>query len=145
MELSCKCEYVLLALLELGVNYAAGQPVQMRQIAQKQSIPHRYLEQLLGILRSSGLVHSHRGVKGGYSLSRDPRSITVLDVIRCVEGFSVTETPHKSPPKNLECSVIQDIWDEARKAAGSILDSYTLQDLVDKRNERQSHNLMYYI
>lgn len=91
MELSCKTEYTLLALLELTGDYNEGdynegEPLQIRQIAIQQNIPDRYLEQLLATLRRGNLVRSQRGSKGGYLLAREPWPITLLDVINCLDG-----------------------------------------------------------
>jgi Rrf2 family protein len=60
VELSCKSEYAILALLELAAQYAIGEPLQIRQIATQQQIPDRYLEQLLATLRRAGLVRSQQ-------------------------------------------------------------------------------------
>lgn len=143
MELSTKSEYALLALLELAAHYSTGDPLQIRQIAAEQSIPDRYLEQLLAILRRSGLVRSQRGAKGGYLLSREPWKITLLDILTCVEGFDTTvpTSATKSPAE----AVIHDVWQEARQAANSVLCSYTLQDLADQRDAKRQLNFMYYI
>ena len=87
MELSCKSEYAILALIELAVKYQLAEPLQIKQIATKQNIPDRYLEQLLATLRRGGLVKSQRGSKGGYFLTREPRKITVFEVLVCLEGL----------------------------------------------------------
>ena len=81
VELSCKSEYALLALIELATHYSSGEPLQIRQIAAQQNIPDRYLEQLLATLRRYGLVRSQRGAKGGYLLAREPWKITLLEVV----------------------------------------------------------------
>src|SRR5918998_936906 len=86
VELSCKSEYAILALLELADCYDEGEPLQIRQIAAQQNIPDRYLEQLLATMRRCGLIRSQRGAKGGYILAREPWKITLLDVINCLEG-----------------------------------------------------------
>jgi Rrf2 family protein len=146
VELSCKSEYVLLALIELTITYTSNEPLQIKQIAARQRIPERYLEQLLASLRRCGLVKSQRGPKGGYLLAREPENITLLEIISCIEGV---ETHHQerqcSDPKNSECAAIQDVWEEACQAADRILAGYTLQDLVKKRDEKGQLNLMYYI
>ena len=67
--LSCKCKYALSALVELAMAYASGEPLQSREIARRQNIPDRYLEQVLATLKRGGLVRSQRGVNGGYLLS----------------------------------------------------------------------------
>ncbi|HEY9738507.1 MAG TPA: Rrf2 family transcriptional regulator [Trichocoleus sp.] len=143
MELSCKSEYALLALLELSAQYASGEPMQIRQIAAQQNIPDRYLEQLLATLRRAGLVRSQRGARGGYLLSRDPWKITLFEIVSCIEGFDQAD-PDKAPstPEGL---VIGDVWQEARQAAEAILQKCTLQDLLERRNARQQLDIMYYI
>jgi Rrf2 family protein len=78
VELTCKSEYAILALLELAAHYDSGEPLQIRQIAALQDIPDRYLEQLLATLRRGGLIKGIRGTKGGYVLAREPREITLL-------------------------------------------------------------------
>ncbi len=144
MELSCKSEYVLLALFDLAEHYSTGKPVQLRQIANHRSIPYRYLEQLVATLRRAGLIQSHRGVKGGYSLTRDPSTITLLEVINCIEGLS-SQTPTPTDQHPLESVVIRNVWNEVREAAFAVLGRYTLQDLVDRRNISQMASTMYYI
>jgi Rrf2 family cysteine metabolism transcriptional repressor len=144
VELSCKSEYALLALLELSPYYAKGDPLQIRQIASQQNIPDRYLEQLLASLRRAGLVKSQRGARGGYLLARDPWKITLYDVVSCIEGFDAQAETAKAS-KTPEASIIQDVWGEVRQAAEDVLQKHTLQDLLDKRNARQQIDIMYYI
>lgn len=144
MELSCKSEYALLALLELSAQYAGGEPMQIRQIAAQQSIPDRYLEQLLATLRRAGLVRSQRGARGGYLLARDPWKITLYDIVSCIEGFENPADPVKTPATP-EGFVISDVWQEVRQAAEVVLQKCTLQDLLDRRNARQQLDIMYYI
>jgi Rrf2 family protein len=145
VELSNKSEYALLAMLELAAHYKAGEPLQIRQIAAEQNIPNRYLEQLLAELRRGGLIRSERGAKGGYFLAQDPQNTTVLDVVNCMEGVDWQNTQHRSDAKSGESEAIWEMWQEAKQAAKTILQNYTLQDLLDKRNTRQQLNIMYYI
>ncbi|HSM83231.1 MAG TPA: Rrf2 family transcriptional regulator [Nodosilinea sp.] len=144
MDLSCKSEYALLALLELSPHHASGEPLQIRQISSQQNIPDRYLEQLLATLRRAGLVKSQRGARGGYLLARDPWKITLYDVVSCIEGFEAQPDPSKvsETPESL---VVQDVWGEVRQAAEDVLHKYTLQDLMEKRNAKQQLDIMYYI
>ncbi|BAY23914.1 hypothetical protein NIES2100_37070 [Calothrix sp. NIES-2100] len=143
MELSHKFEYALVAMLEIAKSYESREPRQIKEIAEIQNIPVRYLDQLLGILRSGGLIKSIRGAKGGYILARKPKNITVLDVYRCIERLddvvSVFETKIQSP------NVAQEIWQEATDAAQSVLQKYTLFDLCEKLAVRKQMELMYYI
>jgi len=145
VELSNKSEYALLALLELASCYNTGESLQIRQIAALQDIPNRYLEQLLATLRRGGLIKSIRGAKGGYVLARDPRKITILDAFTCIEGADAGVPAENEPPKTVESEVIFDVWQEARQAANSVLQKYTLQDLCERRATRRNMELMYYI
>lgn len=145
MELSCKSEYAVLALLELTAHFPQGEPLQIRHIAAQQSIPDRYLEQLLAMLRRGGLVRSQRGAKGGYFLAREPWNITVLEALECIEGGNIQQTYADEEPKTCESAIVREIWQEAREGAQAILKNYTLQDLRDLRDQRQDVNLMYYI
>ncbi|SRR5579883_494738 len=145
VELSCKSEYAILALLELAIHHQSGEPLQIRQISLKQDIPERYLEQLLATLRRGGLVKSQRGSKGGYLLARDPWKITVFEVLGCLEGLDVQTSEEDTTPKTVESAVIEEIWCEARQASNSILQNYTLADLCEKRDSRQQKDIMYYI
>ncbi|MBD2188990.1 RrF2 family transcriptional regulator [Pseudanabaena mucicola] len=146
MELSLKSEYAILAMLELANHFALDQPLQIRQIAVQQNIPDRYLEQLLATLKRQGLVKSQRGAKGGYILARDPWEISVLEVVRGIEGYdAIAEQNHKSTHTSASLSVIHEIWEASQKAASNVLDSCTLKDLCDRQRQRQIATTMYYI
>lgn len=145
MELSCKSEYALLALLELADHYSKNEPLQIRQIAAEQNIPDRYLEQLLATLRRSGLVRSQRGAKGGYILAREPWKITLLEIVSSIEGADAQPTESYRDAKSIEGMVIREVWQEAGQAADAVLQKHTLQDIAEKRNSRQQLDLMYYI
>ncbi|MDA0672713.1 MAG: Rrf2 family transcriptional regulator [Cyanobacteria bacterium] len=144
MELSCKSEYALLALVELSANHANHEPMQIRQIATQQNIPDRYLEQLLATLRRAGLVRSQRGARGGYLLARSPWQITLYDVVSCIEGFDTQGEP-RDTPETSEGLVITEVWQEVRQAAEAVLQKYTLQDLLERCHAKQQVDIMYYI
>mgnify|MGYP001099177500 CR=1 FL=1 len=145
MELSCKTEYTLLALLELTGHYNEGEPLQIRQIAAQQNIPDRYLEQLLATLRRGNLVRSQRGSKGGYLLAREPWTITLLDVINCLDGSTTPVSGNQKTVTTEESAIVQETWQDVRDRTNDILRDYTLQDLWEKLNNRQQLNIMYYI
>ncbi|MEH2025097.1 Rrf2 family transcriptional regulator [Nostoc sp.] len=145
MELSCKSEYAILALLEMAAHYESGEPLQIRQIAAQQNIPDRYLEQLLATLRRGGIVKSQRGSKGGYLLTREPRKIILFEILECLEGLEARAGEENVHSKTVDSSVIEEIWQEASRAANSVLQKYTLQDLCEKRDSRRQLDIMYYI
>ena len=142
VELSCKSEYALLALLELALHYDQGEPIQIRQISAQQNIPDRYLEQLLAILRRAGLVRSQRGAKGGYLLAREPRKISLYEVMSCLDGV---EPQTQTPDQTIESTIVDELWTEACQSAQSVLQRYTLQDLCDRTRAKRQLDLMYYI
>ena len=145
MELSGKSEYASLALLEMATHYENGEPMQIRQIATQQKIPDRYLEQLLATLRRGGIVKSQRGSKGGYLLAREPRKISIFDILECLEGLDVQAKDQNPEPTSVDSSVVAEIWQEARQVANSVLQNYSLQDLCEKRDSRKQLDIMYYI
>jgi Rrf2 family protein len=145
VELSCKSEYAILALLELAIHYQSGEPLQIRQIAAQQNIPDRYLEQLLATLRRGGLVKSQRGSRGGYLLAREPWKITLFEILGCLEGLDVQIREEDANPTTVDCAVVDEVWQEARVAANAVLQKYTLADLCEKRDSRRQLDIMYYI
>ncbi len=142
MELSCKTEYALLALIELAGQYRQQQPLQIRQIAAQQGIPDRYLEQLLAALRRGGIVRSQRGAKGGYLLAQEPWKISLQSVLDCLEG---AETREAESTQTLEHAIVAEVWQEATAEIARVLGNYTLQDLCDRRDAKRQLDLMYYI
>lgn len=119
--------------------------MQIKQIATQQNIPDRYLEQLLAMLRRGNLVRSQRGAKGGYFLAREPWTITLLDVINCLEGSTATPSGSQTTATTEENAIVEEIWQEICDRTNQIFREYTLQDLWEKLNNRRQLNIMYYI
>ncbi len=128
-------------MLQLALSHCKAEPMQIKEIAQCQSIPDRYLEQLLADLRRHGLVKSQRGARGGYLLAREPYAINLLEIVQCIEG---TDEVTKSTDCTLESNLIHDVWQESRQAAEQVLKNYSLQKLAELHSRRQS-TVMYYI
>jgi Rrf2 family protein len=145
MELSSRVRYALLALLELASHYDQGDYLQIDQIAVSQQISDRYLAQLLMSLRRCGIVRSQRGAKGGYALAKEPRKITMPEVLTCLEGSKNWELESQTASATPETAAIESVWQEATTAASSVFQRHTLQDLLEKRDESQRSNPMYYI
>ena len=85
MKLTTKSEYACLALLDLAERYSSG-PIKTDDIAKRRRIPKKYLEQILLQLNKSGYVNSKRGIDGGYELSKNPREISLAEIIRLMDG-----------------------------------------------------------
>lgn len=144
MELSSKVEYALLALLELA-SHRQGNPLKISEIAAKQFIPDRYLEQILNSLRRGGVIQSLRGAKGGYVLAREPWQITLLEIVTAVEGDIKPKESKPSDSPTIEKDVVYEIWRQVHEEAQKALNRYTLQDLCKRREAHQPVNVMYYI
>jgi Rrf2 family protein len=142
MELSAKVEYALIALLEMASHPEPGEPLQIKHIAAKQSIPDRYLEQVFAALRHAGIVRSQRGNKGGYLLAREPWQITLLEVFNSLEDAS-----RSGQRQMVECDrlIVRNLWQEAEQSAKAVLQRHTLRDLCQQREIRQRLSGMYYI
>jgi Rrf2 family transcriptional regulator, cysteine metabolism repressor len=142
MELSCKVEYALVALLELASYSEQGEPLQIRQIAANQAIPDRYLEQVFASLRHAGIVRSQRGNRGGYLLAREPWQITLLEVFNCLE---TSEAKQPQAVAGADRAIVREVWQEAQQQAKAVLQRHTIQDLRQQRETRQRLSSMYYI
>ena len=143
LELSAKVEYALLALLELAKHHDKKVPLTINEIATKQPISERYLEQILAQLRRAGLVQSQRGSKGGFVLMNDPWQITLLEIVTLVEGER--KEKESTETRTLEKDLILEIWAKANTASIEVLRSYTLQDLYQETETRTQNSPMYYI
>jgi len=145
MKISTKGRYGARAALELALKYGTG-PVMVREIAEKQGISERYLEQILNTLRTSNLVNSTRGAKGGYELAKTPGDITLGDIVRALEGplDIVSCTGDADCINELTCAT-QTVWRDVKNAIEGILDNVTLQDIADRHCKLKQHNIIEYI
>src|SRR5438046_3206042 len=90
MRISAKAEYACVAMLELAANFRKPQPARIKDIAEAQGVPARFLVQILIQLKTAGLVGSVRGASGGYQLTRSPDKITLADIVNAVDDRSLT-------------------------------------------------------
>lgn len=145
MKLSTKGQYGTRALLDLALR-EANEPVPLKDIAQRQQIPLQYLEHLITPLITAGILRSIRGAKGGIMLAKPPEEIRLSEVIQNLEGpISPTECLNNPNVCDRSAScVTRDIWDELKKAMEGVLESKTLQDLVERQKKKeQSEPLTY--
>jgi Rrf2 family protein len=136
MKLSTRSRYGLRAILELAIEYG-GKPTQISTIAQREDISNKYLEQLMSTLKSYGLVRSVRGPKGGYFLAKAPVDIKLSEVFAALEGPMVTVECVDHPEFCVRCTacVTREVWADLQAAMLGVLESRTLQDLVERANE----------
>ena len=132
MNLSTRTEYGLRAVMELACNYQK-KPLSLKIIAQKQEISMKYLERIIATLKNAGIVNSTRGSHGGYVLAKRPDQIKVIDCFICLEGsFALADCipDSKSCSRFADC-MIKGLWKQVNQAVENVLQSITLQDLVD--------------
>ncbi len=147
MKLSTRARYGTRALLDLALHPNEA-PVQLKDIARRQELSLHYLEHLIAPLIVAGIVRATRGARGGIQLARLPREIKLSEVIQLLEGsispVECIDQP-KVCPRSSACAT-RDVWSEMKKAMDGVLESTTLQDLVDRqRNKEQSEPPMYYL
>ena len=139
MKLSTRTRYGVRAILELAENYGKG-PLHLKAIAEHQEISVKYLEQLMAVLKSAGIVRSVRGPSGGYVLAKSPNEIKVSDCFNCLEGPVITTEcvdNNSFCPRTKAC-VARQLWAEVQDAMMTVLRSKTLQNLIDRAKENKA-------
>lgn len=140
MRVSAKGEYAIKAMLDLALATGEGL-VPIQDIAARQRIPQRYLEQVLLQLKRVGLLYSKRGSSGGYRLGRPPDQITVGDVLRAAEGeaegFEFGRRAVRPPAEGASAD-LSALWREVGEAVSAIVDRVTLEDLKRGVEDRRS-------
>ncbi|TEU18076.1 MAG: Rrf2 family transcriptional regulator [Dehalococcoidia bacterium] len=147
MKLSTKGRYGVRALLDLALHQDEGL-VPLKDIARRQEVSLPYLEHLITPLVAAGLVKSTRGARGGVSLVKPPSEIKLSEAVQLLEG-SIAPVDCVNDPKLCHRSaycVTRDIWSEMKNAMSQVLDSTTIQDLVERQRQKgQPETEMYHI
>lgn len=141
--LSKKTKYAIKALVVLGKNYGK-EPMQIMRISQEEQIPKKFLEQILLYLRNAGLLYSKKGAGGGYSLSKPPKDIYLVQVMRITDG-PIAMVPCVSLNFYNGCAEckdeitcgIRDVFIDVRDATLKILAETSIQNIIDRE-----HNLL---
>jgi len=148
MRISAKGEYATKAMLDLALHYEKGL-IPIQEIAERQGIPRRYLEQVLLILKRAGFLTSKRGLAGGYHFLRPPREITVGAVLRAIEGSPERLEPGK---RGVRASMLDhsrdldELWEQVWAAVSGVIDRITFEDLCQRVEARRSATRpMYHI
>ncbi len=135
MMISTRGRYSLRMMLDLAENQKDGYAA-LRDIAERQGISKKYLEQIIPTLNRFNLLLTTRGYAGGYRLSRKPEEYTLGDVLRATEGslapVSCMETEFNSCPRQAECATLP-VWQGLNKVINEYLDGITLQDILDQQ------------
>jgi len=145
MKISTKGRYGMRAMVDLAIHYGEG-PVLLKDIAKRQQLSERYLEQLVLTLKAAGLVKSIRGARGGFMLNKAPSEINLSQIFQVLEGpLGLVEcVDDPASCSRIDSCVTRDVWQELKDGIISILDSKTLQDLAEQQTLKEK-KAMYYI
>ncbi len=131
MHVTAKADYAVRAVVELA-NSSQGSPRKVDEVAQAQSIPVSFLENILTQLRSSGIVRSQRGPEGGYWLAKPPEEVNLADIIRAVEGPLVGVRGQR--PEEIEyvgsAESLQPVWIALRANLRKVLEHVTVAQVA---------------
>lgn len=135
MKISTKGRYALRLMIDLAKN-ENGDPIRIKDVAERQEISDKYLEQIISILNKAGFVKSVRGPQGGYVLKKKPEDYTVGMILRLTEGslapVACVEEEETDCERQKGCATYR-LWRKISDAVNSLVDTVTLQDLIDGR------------
>lgn len=137
MKISTKGRYGLYFMMELASNCAKDSCMSLKNIASRQEVSEKYLEQIVQILNKEKLIISIRGAYGGYKLAHEPEEITVGSIIKCLE--KITEISECEEPEEKSVFVkiaCEEVYEKITKAVYDVIDNITLEDLIDKCNKK---------
>ena len=137
MKISTKGRYALRLMIDLAEN-STGDPISLKDVAKRQGISDKYLEQIISILNKAGFVKSIRGAQGGYLLRKAPENYTVGMILRLTEGslapVACLDSGVVECDRSEHCATLS-LWQGLYKVINEYLDSVTLQDLIDNDKE----------
>ncbi len=145
MRLSTKTRYAARALLDLALHEAET-PVLLKDIAARQQISVMYLEQLMRPLIAAGIIRSIRGPKGGICLAKSPAEINLARIVRLFEGSMAPVECVNRPgvcPRSEYC-VTRDVWGEVERAIDGVLETTSIQDLVERQRKKMPPEVVTY-
>lgn len=134
MQLSTRVRYAARAMIEIAKSYK-GEPLQLNDIACKQEISVKYLEQIMSPLRARGYVRTQKGSRGGYHMAVKPEDVTLYDIVISVEGTlaPVSCVDDKTSCGRSDNCVTKNMWSMMRDAMQKELQSKTLADLIKEQ------------
>lgn len=138
MKISTKGRYAVRVMLDLALNNN-GECIKVKEIAGRQGISEKYLEQIIAVLNKAGYVKSVRGAQGGYRLAKAPEEYTVGMILRLTEGslapVACLEDDYGVCERCDTCETLQ-VWKDIYEAVNNVVDHVTIADLVAKHRQR---------
>lgn len=143
MKITTKGRYALRMLIDLAMHRSEGY-ISLKDVAARQNISKKYLEQIVPLLTKSDLIKTFRGYQGGYAISKEPDRYTVGEILRVTEGslapVSCLRYPENECPRAADCITLP-VWEGLYKAITDYLDSVTLQDIIDRNLSGNDYNI----
>lgn len=134
MKISTKGRYALRLMVDLAEHKDSGF-IALKDVAKRQNISKKYLEQIVPVLNGAGLLTTNRGNRGGYKLAKEPKEYTVGDILRITEGsiapVSCLDSEINLCERKNFCQTLY-VWEGLYKVVNEYLDGITVQDIVDK-------------
>lgn len=146
MKISTKGRYAVRVMLDLALHNT-GECIKVKDIATRQGISEKYLEQIIAVLNRAGYVNSVRGAQGGYRIAKDPSEYTVGMILRLTEGsMAPVACLDEGAPDCDRCDTCEtlEVWKDLYAAINNVIDNVTIADLVEKSRQR-AENLDYSI
>lgn len=138
MKISTKGRYAIRLMIDIAMN-DTGEPVRIKDIAKRQEISDKYLEQIISVLNKAGYVKSVRGPQGGYMLTRKPSEYTAGMILRLTEGslapVSCLDYEENTCTRQAQCASLE-LWKRIDDAVKGVVDSVTLDDLVTWQKQK---------
>lgn len=138
MKISTKGRYALRMLIDLAEHEGDGF-IALKDIAERQNISKKYLEQIVPILSRSGILRTNRGSQGGYALAKEPEHVTVGEILRLTEGSLSPVVCLDGDPaqclRSADCPTLP-VWQGLNRVINEYLDGITLRSILDSQRER---------
>ncbi len=144
MRLSTKCRYGLRALIDLAL-YSSEKQIALKDIAERQNVSLKYLEQEFSLLKRTGLVRSVKGSRGGYLLAKPADEIRLDEIIRALEGDTLIIDVDDKDASELRSFLQRHLWEQLNRSVETYFHSITLADLVRDYSAKNSGSEMFFI
>ena len=146
MKISTKGRYAIRLMVDIAEHDRSGN-VSMKDVAKRQNISLKYLEQIVNMLGKAGYLKSRRGSQGGYQMTREPEEYTIADILRVTEGdfapVACLEGEENTCPNRMRCPTIK-MWEGLYNVVNDYLSNVTIADLLKEKNTK-SGDFGYYI
>lgn len=145
MKISTRVEYGMLALTDIALYSDNGSSVSAPDIAERQNISQKYLEQILTHLKQAGLIRAQKGLRGGYALARSADRISIAEILNALDSDILEDVDDAGTERNLRSAVNACLWKKLNRLLAEFTESKTLADFIQECREQMSGDWDLYI